>query len=224
MPPCYEFSDRTAAQTRTHWLSPLRQIAKMIGRLMGSIAALWAAARFPVERLRRGRRQTEGLANYKTNACGVDVIATGWCRPSTCSFAVTPRTCRGSGCPLLAFELGKRERDIGCRPSNRCRGIELLVTAHERYEPQIVRRFTGVDGASDKAPDAWVSARRGAPSCAARSSALRRSARHRSDPALGASISARRPPCSRRVEAAPSHASAPAIRARMLGEFSPILR
>jgi Phage integrase family len=56
--------------TRTQWLCSLRQIAKMIGRPMDSIAARWTAARFPIERLHHARvgANPKTLANHKSNA------------------------------------------------------------------------------------------------------------------------------------------------------------
>jgi hypothetical protein len=72
-------------QTRTQWLCALRQIAKMIGRPMDSLAARWTAARFPIERLHHARvgANPKTLANYKSNAraalkwfAGVQVVPT----------------------------------------------------------------------------------------------------------------------------------------------------
>jgi hypothetical protein len=57
-------------ETRTQWVCSLRQIAKMIGRPMDSIAARWTAARFPIERLHHAQvdANPKTLANHKANA------------------------------------------------------------------------------------------------------------------------------------------------------------
>jgi len=59
-----------APRTRAHWGCSLRQIAKMIGRPMDSIAARWTAARFAIDRLHHARvgANPKTLANHKSNA------------------------------------------------------------------------------------------------------------------------------------------------------------
>jgi hypothetical protein len=57
-------------RVRAQWLCSLRQIARMIGRPMDSIAARWTAARFPIDRLHHARvgANPKTLANHKSNA------------------------------------------------------------------------------------------------------------------------------------------------------------